>query len=284
MSKPRALKAINKVHPMPNRNRGTKPFPARSRRTVLARVSIAAVAAFVLLALPLASGCTNYKNSKSNRFWQDYLKNKRTAPTTRGDFALRPGFLTPVSGTFTWKDKNGTGFQLEMPEGGWFITKGRSMPDAVVIFVQGDREKPDIVIAAGPAAPDPAGKTDSDRARDYFTKSHRTLTPSDAAPCPATREACSLVSGPVTDPSKARPGFALDSARFYYFSRPDAGSYFVAITLNSSFTDVYQTYIDDIIRSFVIIPAKQAVSAPAKTATEKSAMAKPAPVNPSTAK
>jgi hypothetical protein len=243
----------------------------------------AAAAMLCLLAVLAGAGCSGKTQSKKDKFWREYLEKKKSAPVKDPQMRMRPACLKPVSGAYTWKPAGKPGFSIDLPEGGWFSTSGQYVPDAVGIFVQGDRERPDIIVAVAPsdtpwpvASPAPAetppdlyvcmgggcstvpqapaetAPTLQSRAVVYFKRWNKIFTPTRVEPCPDNLEKCACVTGDIIVRNKHGNRLEHNSASLYAFDRGDGGAFLIIVTLDEGYRDMYQSYIDGIVGSFKI--------------------------------
>lgn len=173
---------------------------------------------------------------------------------TLGDAALlpRPAHLLPFQGRYRGEPGKPSGYILSLPESGWYVTTGRTMPGADVIFAHSDREPTDMLIAVAPAAdPVPAAASDTLRtslaaaASGHFNVLGRKFVPESFGVCENTASPCYFISGAVEFPAAQTNPLNLDAAVVYVFPRMNG-----SVRLIFNFPELYRGTLDHYVTEF----------------------------------
>ena len=173
-----------------------------------------------------------------------------------------PGHLKSVSGVWNGTKDHPEPFSIRLPDAGWYMNTGLLVPGARVVFVRGDRDPADAVLAVAiTEKPTPAELRLSDdpaalkknlvkRAEKYFNIGQRKFSWSAIESCPGQQPRCVLVSGDL-EYAGPPPPLAYDTALMAAFHNPGGGSIDVTIAFPDKFRqplqDEFQSMIDSLI-------------------------------------
>lgn len=235
--------------------------PAKNMRNPIHRIQHrswrAAPFMAALLALAFAAtGCSAPVDMKKLERNARMQQNRMTLPRE----LTRPRHLEPFSGEYPGgQDVTDPGFTINIPPGGWFRNTGLGVPDAAAIFVHGDTDPFDIVVAVAPAQPalEWASPSLADDLRalatDYFKKWNKDLTPapgSDFQSLEANPPRAGFTGyfGQQDSPQSAAPRH--DTARVFAFPEPGGGTALLVFTYPEIFERRLEMHISDIASSF----------------------------------
>ena len=188
--------------------------------------------------------------------------------------------LEPVSGTFPRGDDSARpGFSLSIPPGGWFHNTGLAVPDAAAVFVHGETDPFDIVVAVVPDQPPlraaadavaeanspdvqpvrptaPAGAAIEALVAEYFARWHGKdfrAAPGAARFVAGAGAPHARIKGYFTPRARAGAGPPPhDTAQVFAFIQNDARTTLLIFTYPEIFEQRLQIYIDDMVAHFAL--------------------------------
>jgi hypothetical protein len=223
----------------------------------------AALAACVLF-LAMASGCP--RPVDTSKLERDAVARQRRM-NLPGDLT-RPRHLQPFSGEFSGdSDEPDPGFSLSIPPGGWFRNTGLAVPGAAVIFVHGETDPFDVIVAVAPEQPalpwGPPSAPDAAPALapalhalaiSFFTQWYdKVLQPAPGSDFEEldTGAPHAWFKGYFPVQGASRSGAPLhDTARIYAFPASDGSTTLLIFTYPELFESRLEMYINDIASSF----------------------------------
>lgn len=209
-----------------------------------------------LLTVALLSGCfTPPATAPVKHRFRDQADGPRR-PVRDTALLPRPAHLLPFQGRYRGEHGKLSGYMLSVPESGWYLTTGQSMPGADVIFAHSEREPTDMFVAvavADESATDNASDTLKTSltaaARAHLNAFGRKFDPESFGVCENTAHACVFVAGAVEFPETERGPMDHDAAVVYVFPRA-GGSVRLIFTFPAMYHDSLDHYVTEFATGF----------------------------------